>query len=98
MPDWDFIEQIVFEPQYYVDDYSSGGMGDILSATRPRVVGSTLPTLPQGHSTRDAILGAIGAGLQTVNAWIAVRAGQPYALTQQPNGQVYQQPLNAAQL
>jgi hypothetical protein len=76
--------------------YPSGFGDDVFATTRPRVVGSTLPT---GHSTRDAILGAIGAGLQTVNAWIVTRAGEsPTAVLQQPNGQVYQQTLTAAQL
>lgn len=68
-----------------LDYYNMQGLGDP-NATRPRVVG--LPQAPQGHSTRDAVFGAIGAGLQILNNWVVTRPGaQVYAPAQPPQYQ-----------
>jgi hypothetical protein len=91
-----YIEQVVSSEEVYYPRFGGLGNEDAYATTRPRIVGSQSDT---GHSTRDAILSTIGAGLQTLNAWIVTRAGQtPTAILQQPNGQTYQQQLSAAQL
>jgi hypothetical protein len=69
----------------------SGGMGDVYSDTRPRTVGTPLPTAPVGHSTRDAIFGAIGLSLQTINNIFAPRATP---LLTAPAPVTYQQPAS----
>lgn len=69
------------------------GLGDesVYQQTRPRTVGSS------SDSTPGWLQELIKGSFTLANTYIATRGGQPVAITQQPNGQMIQQPLTAAQ-